>query len=64
MKKTLNIIKKILREAKAVRGASTDTETSIRQAAYQKLKGLRGSEKGAADVPRRREAAGSKGVWC
>jgi alkylhydroperoxidase family enzyme len=67
MKKTLNIDEQILEEAKAVTGASTDTETVrlglealIRQAAYQRLRRLRGSEKGAADVPRRRETVGAK----
>jgi hypothetical protein len=68
MKKTLHIDEKTLREAKEACGASTDTETVrlglealIRHAAYQRLRRLRGSDKGAADVPRRRgEAAGKK----
>ncbi|MCC6365511.1 MAG: type II toxin-antitoxin system VapB family antitoxin [Bryobacterales bacterium] len=64
MKKTLNIDEKILREAKEVSGASTDTETVrlglealIRHSAYQRLRRLRGSERNAADVPRRRGAS-------
>jgi hypothetical protein len=64
MKKTLHIDAKTLRDAKEACGASTDTETVrlglealIRHAAYQRLRKLRGSEKRAPDVPRRREAA-------
>lgn len=67
MKKTLYIDEEILREAKEACGAATDTETVrlglealIRHAAYQRLRKLRGSEKSAGDVPRRREAAGAK----
>lgn len=67
MKKTLYIDEEILREAKEACGAATDTETVrlglealIRHAAYQRLRKLRGSEKGAPDVPRRRETAGAK----
>ncbi len=48
MEKTLHIDAAILREAK---------QALIRQAAYQRLRALRGTEKRAADVPRRREAA-------
>jgi len=61
MKKTLNIDEKTLHEAKTACGVSTDTETVrlglealIRHAAYQRLRQLRGSEKNAVDVPRRR----------
>lgn len=60
MKKTLRIDEATLREARAT-GAATDTETErvglealIRQAAYQRLRKLRGSEKQVLDVPRRR----------
>ncbi|MBL8293441.1 MAG: type II toxin-antitoxin system VapB family antitoxin [Bryobacterales bacterium] len=67
MKKTVHIDEEILREAKEACGASTDTETVrrglaalIRDAAYQRLRGLRGSEEVAGDVPRRREAARNK----
>jgi len=67
MKKTLHIDEKMLREAKEACGASTETETVrlglealIRQAAYQRLRKLRGSEKDAADVPRRRGEARAK----
>lgn len=67
MKKTLHIDENTLQEAKAASGASTDTETVrlglealIRQAAYQRLRKLRGSEKGATDVPRRRAQAAVK----
>jgi Arc/MetJ family transcription regulator len=62
MKKTLHIDEKTLREAREACGASTDTDTVrlglealIRQAAYQRLRRLRGSEKRVAEVPRRRE---------
>jgi len=62
MKKTLNIDEKTLQDAKTACGVSTDTETVrlglealIRHAAYQRLRRLRGSEKSAVDVPRRRE---------
>jgi hypothetical protein len=67
MKKTLLIDERTLREAKEACGATTDTQTVrlglealIRHAAYQRLRRLRGSEKGAADVPRRRGKAASK----
>jgi hypothetical protein len=67
MKKTLHIDEDTLREAKIACGAATDTQTVrlgleelIRHAAYQRLRRLRGSEKGASDVPRRRGGAGSK----
>lgn len=67
MKKTLHIDDDMLREAKEACGASTDTETVrlglealIRHAAYQRLRRLRGSEKDAADVPRRRGEAGRR----
>jgi hypothetical protein len=66
MKKTLHIDVPLLREAKAVTGAKTDTETVrlglealVRQAAYARLRALRGSEPRAADVPRRRDRARS-----
>ena len=69
MKKTLHIDDSLLREAKSACGAGTDTETIrmglealVRQAAYERLRALRGSEPGARDVPRRRERrpAGSR----
>jgi Arc/MetJ family transcription regulator len=63
MKKTLHIDDRLLREAKAASGASTDTDTVrlglealVRQAAYDRLRALRGTEPKAADVPRRRDA--------
>jgi hypothetical protein len=62
MKKTLHIDERLLREAKSVSGATTDTDTVrlglealVRHAAYQRLCALRGSEPRARDVPRRRE---------
>jgi hypothetical protein len=65
MKKTLHINETLLREARAAVGAATDTDTVrlglealVRQAAYDRLRALRGSEPKAADVPRRREARG------
>jgi Arc/MetJ family transcription regulator len=62
MKKTLHIDDSLLREARAAAGAKTDTETVklglqslVRQAAYDRLRALRGAEPRATDVPRRRE---------
>lgn len=62
MKKTLNIDDSLLAEAKAACGGTTDTQTIrlglealIRQAAYERLRSLRGTEPHATDVPRRRE---------
>ena len=67
MKKTLHIDERMLREAKIASGAITDTETVrlgleslIRRAAYERLRKLRGAEKGAEDVPRRRPDAPAK----
>ena len=64
MKKTLHIDNVTLRDAKKACGAATDTETVrlglevlIRQAAYQRLRKLKGSDVDAKDVPRRRPAA-------
>ena len=61
MKKTLHIDDQMLREAKTATGAATDTETVrlgleslIRRAAYDRLRKLRGIEKAAKDIPRRR----------
>jgi hypothetical protein len=62
MKKTLRVDERLLKEARAASGASTDTETVrlglealVRHAAYQRLRALAGSEPGAQDVARRRE---------
>jgi len=67
MKKTLHIDENLLRDARSASGAGTDTETVrlglealVRQAAYQRLRALRGREPRAADVPRRREKAASR----
>jgi hypothetical protein len=64
MKKTLHIDDGLLRSARAAAGAGTDTETVrlglealVRQAAYERLRRLRGKEPDAAAVPRRRPAA-------
>ena len=61
MKKTLHIDASLLAEARAVSGASTDTEAVrlglealVRRAAYERLRALRGSELAATDAPRRR----------
>ena len=66
MKKTLLIGDTLLRDAKSASGAQTDTETVrlglealIRQAAYQRIRALRGSEPRAREVSRRRERAAS-----
>jgi len=64
MKKTLHIDETLLRDAKKASGAGTDTETVrlglealIRQAAYERLRTLRGKEPRARDVGRRREGS-------
>lgn len=64
MKKTLHIDEALLSEARSVSGAGSDTETVrlglealVRQAAYERLRALRGMEPRAAVVRRRREAA-------
>ena len=66
MKKTMHIDDGLLREARSASGAASDTETVrlglealIRRRAYERLRALRGSERGARDVPRRRERAAS-----
>jgi Arc/MetJ family transcription regulator len=66
MKKTLLIDDALLRDARSASGAQTDTDTVrlglkalIRQAAYQRLRALRGSEPRAREVSRRREPAAS-----
>jgi len=65
MKKTLHIDETLLRDARAVSGAKTDTDTVrlglealVRQGAYERLRALRGTEPRAADVRRRREGVG------
>lgn len=67
MKKTFNVDDKLFKEAKAACGASTDTatlrlglEALVRQAAYERLRALRGTEPLARDVPRRRERPSPK----
>jgi Arc/MetJ family transcription regulator len=67
MKKTLHIDEALLREARSASGARTDTDTVrlglealVRQAAYERLGALRGDERRAADVPRRREPGAGK----
>jgi Arc/MetJ family transcription regulator len=67
MKKTLHIDDTLLREARSASGARSDTDTVrlglealVRQAAYDRLRALRGKEPKAADVPRRREPGSSK----
>jgi hypothetical protein len=67
MKKTLHIDEALLKEARLACGAATDTaavrlglEAVVRQAAYERLRALRGSEPSAQDVPRRREKPASR----
>ena len=67
MKKTLHIDDKLLAEARAASGASTDTETVrlglaalVRHAAYERLRSLLATEPHAKEVPRRRERAVKK----
>jgi hypothetical protein len=64
MKKIFNLDDKLLKEARAACGATTDTETVrlglealVRHAAYQRLRSFLGTEQGAKDVPRRRESS-------
>ncbi len=66
MKKTLHIDDGLLREARSVSGARSDTDTVrlglealVRQGAYQRLRALRGREPRATDVRRRRAATTS-----
>ena len=66
MKKTLHIDEHLLRDAKAVSGAKTDTETVrlglealVRRGAYERLRALRGSEPQARETQRRRERTSS-----
>lgn len=66
MKKTLHIDDDLLRQARAACGARTDTDAVkfglqalVRQAAYERLRALRGKEPKAKEVQRRREAVGS-----
>jgi hypothetical protein len=67
MKKTLHIDEDLLREARFASGAKSDTDTVrlglealVRQAAYDRLRALRGKEPRATDVPRRRETGSAK----
>jgi len=62
MKKTLNVDEALFNEAKQACGARTDTDTIrlgleslVRNASYERLRALRGSEPHAQNVPRRRE---------
>lgn len=62
MKKTMHIDETLLREARAASRAATDTqavclglEALVRQAAYERLRALRGSEPRPDEAPRRRE---------
>lgn len=64
MKKTLHINESLLREARSISGARSDTDTVrlglealVRHGAYERLRALRGKEPRATDVRRRREAA-------
>lgn len=64
MKKTLHVDEGLLSSAREACGATTDTETVrqglealVRQASYERLRRLRGSEPRARDVPRRRPRA-------
>jgi hypothetical protein len=67
MKKTLHIDESLLKEARSVSGARSDTDTVrlglealVRQAAFERLRALRGKEPRATDVRRRRETAKSR----
>ena len=67
MKKTFNVDDQLFQEARAACGATTETETVrlglealVRHAAYQRMRALRGTERAAVEVPRRREGPASK----
>ena len=67
MKKTLHIDETLLRDARAVVGAKSDTHTVqlglealVRQGAYERLRALRGTEPRATEVPRRREGVAKR----
>jgi len=67
MRKTFNVDDKLLKEAKAACGATTDTQTVrlgfealVRHAAYERLRALCGDEARTRDVPRRRERPAAK----
>ena len=67
VKKTLNIDAALLADARRACRAANDTETIrlglqalLRDEAYQQLLALTGSEAGARDVPRRRQADGGR----
>lgn len=67
VKKTFNVDAKLLKQAKAAAGVLTDTEAIhlglqalVRNAAYERLRSLLGSEPDAKDVPRRRERPRTK----
>jgi hypothetical protein len=68
VKKTLNVDSKLLQDANAACGASTDTgtirqglEALVRYAASQRLRAFGGTMRGAIkDVPRRRERPSAK----
>ena len=68
MKKTLHIDERLLREARAAAGATTDTdpgrlglEALVQRGADERLRALRGSEPLARDTRRRRERGSSAG---
>jgi hypothetical protein len=61
-KRTCSVDSKLLKEAKAACGATSDADTIrlglealVRHAAYQRLREFGGSEPNAQDVPRRRQ---------
>jgi Arc/MetJ family transcription regulator len=63
MKKTLHIDEKLLAEARAATGASSDTltvrlglEALVRDAAYQRLRAMLGTQRDIQTMPRRRMA--------
>jgi Arc/MetJ family transcription regulator len=67
MKKTFYLDDELLEEARAACGASTDTDTVrqglealVRNAAYQRLRSLLGSEPLAEDVPGQRDNRSSR----
>jgi Arc/MetJ family transcription regulator len=67
MKKTLHLDDVLLADARAACGAATDTETIrlaleglVRDAAYERLRALLGSEKNAKDAPAGKKRASTR----
>jgi len=67
MKRRVAVDETLLKKARLACGSKTDTDTVrlglealVRHAAYERLRSLLGSERGARDVPRRRKSISAK----